>query len=100
MILYNVTISVDHEVHAELIEYVQKKHVPQVMASGLVIENKVLRLLSAPNADQGVTYSVQYFVKNMSDYEKLDYYESDVYKTFPEKFRNKFFEFRTVMEVL
>ncbi len=40
-----------------------------MLATGLFTENKIYKVLS-PEADEGKTYSIQYFLKNMDDYDK------------------------------
>ena len=37
MILYNVTIKVDHDIHDEWMEWMKQTHIPQVLETGLFI---------------------------------------------------------------
>ena len=66
MILYNVTINIDYDVHDEWLDWMKNKHIPDVLKTGLFIENKICRILA--EEDGGKSYSIQYFLKNMDDY--------------------------------
>ena len=63
MILYNVTINIDYDVHDEWLDWMKNKHIPDVLKTGLFIENKICRILA--EEDGGKSYSIQYFLKNM-----------------------------------
>ena len=62
MILYNVTINIDYDVHDEWLDWMKNKHIPDVLKTGLFIENKICRILA--EEDGGKSYSIQYFLKN------------------------------------
>ena len=98
MILYNVTVNIEDSAHSEWLEWMKSKHIPDVLATGLFIENKIFRILS-PNPEEGFTYSIQYFLKSIQEYEK---YQKEFAPKLQEdhslKYKNKFVAFRTVME--
>jgi len=97
MILYNVTVSIDDSVHDEWLEWMMTKHIPDVLATGLFIENKIFKIITEEGNEN--TYSIQYFLRSIEDYEKyqrefapkLQFEHSDKYK-------DKFVAFRTIME--
>lgn len=66
MFLYNVTLIVEDSVAAEWSEWMQKVHIPKVMATGKFIDHKIWRIIDSPN--EGVTYSSQYFFEELDDY--------------------------------
>lgn len=68
MILYNVTINIDSSVHDEWLEWMKSKHIPDVLATGLFIDNKIFRIITDDN-EEGSTYSIQYYLNSMNDYE-------------------------------
>lgn len=68
MILYNVTVSVDKEVHDDWLDWMRRVHIPDVLATGLFVEHKMLRLMHESEND-GFTYAIQYFLKSMEDFE-------------------------------
>ena len=72
MIIYNVTININHSVHDEWISWMQSSHIPEVLKTGLFKYHKMLKLLGDEDSG-GVTYSIQYFcedIDNYKDYEK------------------------------
>lgn len=99
MILYNVTISIDDSVHAEWLEWMKIEHIPDVLSTGLFIENKIYKIITDDENEN--TYSIQYFLKTMENYEK---YQKDfapkLQQKHMNKYRDKFVAFRTVMELV
>ena len=67
MILYNVTIKVDHDIHDEWMEWMKQTHIPQVLETGLFIGNEIFRLMEE-DSSEGVTYAIQYRLPDMSSY--------------------------------
>ncbi|HMQ68990.1 MAG TPA: DUF4286 family protein [Ignavibacteria bacterium] len=98
MILYNVTINVDDSINEEWLEWMKSKHIPDVLATGMFIDSKIFRVRSE---DDGFTYSIQYFLNTMEDYNK---YQKDfapkLQAEHTEKYKNKFVAFRTLMELV
>ena len=59
MIIYNVTINIDHSVHDKWLQWMQNKHISDVLATGLFNNARFVKVLV--EEDDGVTYSVQFF---------------------------------------
>lgn len=98
MVLYNVTVNIEKEVEDDWIRYMKKKHIPDVMNTGLFWNFKFYRILSE-NEDSGPSYCIQYFLNNMDDYHKYQKEEaSQLQREHNEKFEGKFTAHRTVME--
>jgi hypothetical protein len=98
MIYYNVTIKVDPSVNDEWISWMKQKHIPDVIGTGLFFQHKMCKLLDQDETD-GITYTIQYGMKNMVDY--LNYQENfspKLQKEHGEKYKGKFVAFRTIME--
>lgn len=97
MILYNVTINIESSVHDEWLEWMKSVHIPDVLATGLFVDNKIFKIIS--DHEEGHTYSIQYFLNSMEDYKR---YQKDFAPKLQEehsaKYRNKFVAFRTIME--
>jgi hypothetical protein len=68
MILYNVTVSIDPEVHQEWLDWMRQTHIPEVLSTGLFIENKICRIHA--EEEGGLSYSIQYLLHNWDDYHK------------------------------
>ena len=99
MILYNVTINIDYDVHDEWLDWMKNKHIPDVLKTGLFIENKICRILA--EEDGGKSYSIQYFLKNMDDYYTYQKeYASSLQLEHTQKYEGKFATFRTILEVV
>ncbi|MEN8248579.1 MAG: DUF4286 family protein [Bacteroidota bacterium] len=97
MILYNVTVSVDESIHDEWLKWIKEKHIPDVMATKRFENWKLYRVLL--EKDNAITYSVQYFAKNMAElqlYQALD--ANRLQADHQEKFSDKAVAFRTVLE--
>lgn len=100
MILYSVTVNIDHDVHEEWLHWMRTEHVPDVLATGLFVDNKMLRLLNEFD-NGGITYSFQYYLNSMEDYIR---YENDyaprLQAEHAKKYDGKFVTFRTLLEVM
>ncbi|MEX1189881.1 MAG: DUF4286 family protein [Bacteroidia bacterium] len=98
MILYNVTVNIDAEVQEDWVEWMKTVHIPEVLATGLFVENKFLRVLNT-EPGEGFTYSIQYFLKSIDDYEQ---YRSEhaphLQADHSLRYKNKFVAFRTLLE--
>lgn len=99
MILYNVTVNIDADAHEEWLNWMQSKHIPDVMATGCFANNRFCRLLN--HEETGFTYSVQYLAHSMDAYEKYrEIHAPALQREHTMKFQNKFVTFRTLMEVV
>jgi len=100
MILYSITINIDHQVHEEWLTWMKIHHIPDILATGLFVDNKVLRLLNEYD-NGGVTYSFQYYLKSMEDYIRYETeHASRLQDEHMQKFRDRFVSFRTLLEVV
>lgn len=99
MIIYNVTVNIDDDVHEEWLAWMKEVHIPDVMKTGFFIENRICRILV--EEESGTSYAIQYTAKTMED---LQIYQKDhasrLQKEVLEKYGDKFVAFRTLMEVV
>ncbi len=100
MIIYNVTVKIDTDIHDEWLHWMQTKHIPDVILTGYFSEHHLARLMYQDDAD-GVTYVIQY---RCTDIQKLNKYFSEaaptLQKEHTERYQGKFVAFRTIMELL
>mgnify|MGYP000160590633 CR=1 FL=1 len=99
MILYNVTVNIDDSVHDEWLGWMKRIHIPEVMNTGLFIENKICRVLG--DDPSGTTYSIQYLCSSMAvfnDYQKN--FSGALQKKHSDKYEGKYVAFRTLLEVI
>lgn len=100
MIIYNVTINVEESVHNEWLQWMQQKHIPDMLATQKFSEAKMCKVLVEEDMG-GITYSIQYRAKDRSTLEA--YYSDDAPKMRSEglaKFADKFVAFRTELEIV
>lgn len=99
MILYNVTINIDNDVHDEWLRWMKEQHIPDMMATGLFIENKIARILA--EEDGGKAYSVQYLVCDMETYERYEKeFAPRLQMEHSQRYNGKFGAFRTLLHVI
>lgn len=99
MILYNITVSIDENVHDEWLSWMKETHIPDVLETGLFIENKICRIHA--HEEGGISYSIQYLAKDQADYDRYQAeHAPELQKEHTEKFKGKFAAFRTVLEVV
>lgn len=100
MIIYNVTISIDQVVEVQWLNWMQKKHIQEVLDTGCFVSARLSRLTSH-NQPDATSYSIQYLCESN---ELLQQY----YKEFAPKLReegtklfgNKMQGFRTELDVI
>jgi hypothetical protein len=100
MIIYNVTINIDHAVHEEWMKWMRETHIPDVMRTGMFTENRMLKVLGDEDSG-GVTYSIQYTCKDMDDFQR---YEKEfallLRNEHNKKFSDRFVAFSTLLEIV
>lgn len=99
MILYNVTIILEEDIHAAWLDWMQNIHIEQVMRTGCFASSRMLKVLESPN--DGVTYCIQYVADSLDKYDEYQQkFAAALQKDYPAEFGNKFVSFRTVMEFI
>jgi len=99
MIIYNVTLNVEDDIHLEWVEWMRNVHIPEVLSTGLFNGHRLCKLLDVEDA--GSTYSVQYSAKSLDDYKKYKAEHAPrLQKPMKDKFGDKIVAFRTLMEVI
>ena len=97
MIVYNLSMKIDRSIENEWLPWQKKEHIPEVMATGMFVSNRLLRVIDSPN--EGVTYCVQYVAQSMEDYENYQQqFAPALQEDLNNRFRDKFVAFRTLME--
>ncbi|MFK8044993.1 MAG: DUF4286 family protein [Crocinitomicaceae bacterium] len=97
-IIYNVTVSIDYEVHDDWLEWMKSTHVPDVLKTGLFLEAKLSKIMAEESG--GLSYSIQYLCENQA---KLDEYQAkfapELQNAHNAKYAGKFAAFRTLLRV-
>ena len=99
MIIYNVTVNVDVDVAEEWLHWMKSAHIPDVMATGLFLDNRICRILA--EEEGGHSYAIQYTCSNMETYERYKTEHAPRLQADTQKrYAGKFVAFRTLLEVV
>ena len=98
MILYNVTVKIDLDIHDEWLHWMKYVHIPEVMMTGKFKRHRILRLMEE-HSDEGITYAIQYEADSMED---IMSYQSDhapaLQKDHSQRYEGKFVAFRSLLK--
>jgi len=99
MILYNVTVSIDANIHLEWLDWMRSTHIPQVMETGCFLESRISRVEG--EEEGGMTFAITYLSPNQETFET---YEKDhaplLQADHSAKYTGKFAAFRTTLQVI
>lgn len=99
MIIYNVTINIEENIHDEWLNWI-KEHIPQVLATGKFTDAKLTRVLVEQDIE-GFTYSIQYRAKSREDLEAYYKHHADrLRQDGLKRFADKMLAFRTELEII
>jgi len=100
MYIYNVTINIEESFHEKWRQWMQEKHIPDMLATGKFSKAIMSRVLVEEEMG-GLTYSVQYTTGSKETLNK--YYQEDanrLRKEVLQLFPNQFVAFRTELEII
>ena len=99
MILYNVTVAVDPEIHDEWYEWMRNEHMPRVVATGMFQDARMFKVLL--EKENSITYAIQYKAESISDLQQyLARFAPALQQESLSKYGQKAVAFRTVLEEL
>lgn len=100
MVVYNVTVNINEEVHDEWLQWMVDVHIPDVLNTGMFVDGRISRL-QVEEEMGGITYSIQY---TLPTEEHLKKYQAEfapaLQKEHADKYDGKFVAFRTIMDVV
>lgn len=100
MYIYNVTINVESSIRDAWLEWMQTKHIPEMLATGKFNEAKIFRVL-VDEETGGTTYAVQYYTESRQLLR--DYYRENaagMRQDGVDRFGDKIVAFRTELEII
>lgn len=100
MFIYNVTLNIANEIELKWLDWMRKKHIPAMLATGKFSKAKLVQVLVNEEMG-GITYSVQYTTDSKATLEA--YYKEDAASLREEAlqlFPKKFVAFRTELQVI
>ena len=100
MIIYNVTVKINTDIHNEWLAWMKTVHVPDVMKTGYFISNQIARVLGQDESD-GITYAIQYICSDMKGLHEYTINEAPaLQKKHTERYQGKFVAYRTLLEII
>ncbi|WP_316825764.1 DUF4286 family protein [Pedobacter miscanthi] len=97
MFLYNVTLILEDAAAEEWLQWMQDVHIPQVMATGMFVSNRLLKVIDSPN--EGVTYCAQYVAETIDLYNRYqEEFAPALQAELNERYKNRFVAYRSLME--
>lgn len=100
MILYNVTINIHESVHDQWMDWMQNKHINEVLATGKFSSARMVKVLVDEDMG-GITYAIQYTTDSKETLQR--YYDEDASRLREEGsrlFGDKMLAFRTELEMI
>jgi hypothetical protein len=99
MILYNVTVSIDPEIHLDWLEWMRIKHIPDVMNTGCFIESRISRVHG--EEEGGYTFAISYVAITQELYDNYkENHAPRLQQEHTEKYAGRFAAFRTMLTIL
>jgi hypothetical protein len=97
MVIYSVTIFLRREIESDWSDWMQRVHIPDVLATGCFTECRMHKVLDAAEP----TYVMQYACHTMADYERYrDSFAPKLQKEHTERYDGKFRGERQLLEVV
>ncbi len=99
MILYNVTVKVERDIHEDWLAWMRKEHIPDVLSTGHFVSHRICRLLH--EEEDGITYAVQYFAHSLEDIQAYQQgHAQRLQAEHARRYKDRFVAFRTLMEIV
>jgi len=99
MIIYNVTINVQEEIHDKWLKWMKEDHIPDMLATKKFSKALMTKVL-VQEPMGGITYSVQYTAENKQMLENYYAENAEELRAKSKAFEGKFVAFRTELEVI
>ncbi len=98
MILYSVTVSVDTDIAAEWLAWMQQTHIPEVMDTGYFSAYTMQELLDPPPQAGTLTFNIQYQCASRAQYEAYQQHAAGpLQQDHAARYREKAVAFRTLL---
>lgn len=99
MIIYNVTINVEEDIHDSWLTWMKTEHIPEMLATGKFSKALMTKVLVEEELG-GITYSIQYTTNNIETLHKYYAEDAENLRAKSNLFEGKFVAFRTELEIV
>jgi len=97
MIIYNVTVNINNDVHDDWLQWMKTVHVPDVVATGCFTDGNIFKIMV--DEQQGTSYSIQYKANSMDDVNRyLETFAPALREQHTARYKDKFVAFRTLLQ--
>lgn len=98
MIVYNVTVKVEHSIAGDWRFWMLKEHIPMLMKTGCFTDAKLFRLVDQDDSE-GPTFCAQYYCASRAEYDKyIEQYADNMRAESQKMWGGKFVAFRSLMQ--
>ena len=101
MILYNITIKIDHNCSKNWLNWMKSTQIPEIMETGIFRGYKLCKLLHEEEEPDGATYALQFLcdgISHLTTFQK--YHEESFKKKLYENFGGRYVLFATILKVM
>lgn len=99
MIIYNVTINVQEDIHDEWVKWMKEEHIPEMLETKKFSKALMTKVL-VQEPMGGITYSVQYTAESRKMLQRYYDENAEDLRSRSKAFEGKFVAFRTELEVI
>lgn len=99
MYIYNVTITLEPEIEAQWLNWMQQEHIPEMIATSKFIGALMTKVVTDQDLG-GPTYSVQYRCTNKAVLQNYYVEDAENMRAKSAAFAGKFIAFRTELDVI
>jgi hypothetical protein len=99
MYIYNVTLKIERSIERDWLSWMCHHHIPDVMATQLFVDSKIMRVIVEEEEEESATYAIQYRYLSPDHFEVYQRrYAKALQAEHIERYRGQFVAFRTLME--
>lgn len=100
MYIYNITINIDESIHDQWLDWMQNKHIKDVLSTKKFTSARLVKVLVDEEMG-GITYSVQYFAPSKQHLNEYHLQHADLLRQEGLKlFADKMLTFQTELEII
>ena len=99
MIIYNVTINIDEDIHHNWLNWMQIELIPQMLSTGKFSKALMTKVMVEEDMG-GYTYSIQYTTESKEMLQRYYNEDAEILRSQSKPFEGKFVAFRTELEIV